>query len=236
VYERYYKGKERKVHLVVIYTGEVESAPNHIDMGFMQLSFTQVFLSKFDGNKMYDEIRFKIENNMRLSEEDAMRLVILPLTGKKINKEDLIEKSITLAKEIKDEKTQNFVLTGIIALTAKFITDNTSKKIREWMKMTKVEKLYREEFEEEFKEKLKEKDEEINKLKEEKIEAVNKITKEKDEEKIEAINKTAKETEQKRNKEIATNMLRKGMEIIDIMELSGLQKAEILDLRKALAL
>lgn len=80
--EAHYNGKLCKMVIVVIYTGDVTTAPNSLDLGCIQLHLQQVFLSNFDGNKIYDELKIKVHNNEPLTDEDVMRFIILPLTEK----------------------------------------------------------------------------------------------------------------------------------------------------------
>ena len=198
---------------MVLYTGEIENAPNSLDAGSIQLSFEQVFLSKFDGNLMYDELKGKIKNNEILTEVDIMRFIILPLT-KNDDRQKFIENTFELAKEIKDDTQRNFIVAGILSATYKFIDKQNLDKIWGWIEMTDFSRLIEERKDKAVKE------------------AVKKTVKEKEEEKIEAVNKKAKE----KDMEYAIKMLRKGMEIVDIMELSGLQRVEILNLKKELTL
>jgi len=217
ILEKYYKDKKYKILIVVIYTGEIESAPNSLDAGSIQLSFEQVFLSKFDGTLMYDELKEKIRNNETLNEEDIMRFIILPLT-KNDDRQKFIKNTFELAKEIKDDAQRNFIVAGILSATYKFIDKQNLDKIWGWIEMTDFSRLIEERKDKAVKEAVKE--------------AVKKTVKEKEEEKIEAVNKKAKE----KDMEYAIKMLRKGMEIVDIMELSGLQRVEILNLKKELTL
>ena len=201
VYEKYYKEKQYKVILAVIYTGEIENAPDHLDIGSVQLKFLQVFLSKFNSDVIYDELKRKLENNISLTDEEVMKFIILPLTGKN-NKQVLIEKSINLAKEVKDENTQDFIIAGILSASDKFIDQDYSYKIREWLSMTKVERVFQEEKEEELK----------------------KLAMEKDKEKDEALKEKVKQ--------IAKNFLLIGSDIIDVMRATGLSKSEVEELQK----
>ena len=96
--------------------------------------------------------------------------------------------------------------------------------------MTKVERL----FEEEKNAALKEKDEIIKQKEEEKIDALNKLAKDKEKEKLEAVLEAVNETEQKSKKEVARNMLSENVDMLFIMKITGLQKAEILSLKEEL--
>ena len=155
VTEAYYDGKINKVEIVVIYTGDIESAADSLDLGCMQLKIQQVFLSAFDGDSIYAELERKIRANEPLSDEDVMRFIILPLTAKD-DKQRLIETTVSLAKEVGDEYKQNFIIAGILSATDKFIDRNYSNKLKEWLKMTKVGRLFEEEKLEAINEKLQE--------------------------------------------------------------------------------
>jgi len=220
--ENYSKSKLHKVNLVVIYTADVETAPSTLDLGSIQLNFWQVFLSKFDGQKIYKELRDKIKNNEILSDEDIMRFIILPLTRKQ-DKQKLVEEAIELAKELKDESKKSFIVAGIITAAYKFLDKKYLKNIWEWIKMTELARLLEEE-----------KIDAVNK-------AVNKTIKEKEEEKIRALKEKEEEKEEEKiralkekNKQFVYNLLNMNMDILDIMKATGLTKAEILDLKNEL--
>ncbi|MCL2322513.1 MAG: hypothetical protein FWC47_10495 [Oscillospiraceae bacterium] len=102
--ERYCKSKLPRLKLVIIYTGEVESAPSFLDLGDIYFNFRQVFLSKFDGQKMYEETKAKVENKEALTEEDIMKLILSPL-AKNNDRQKLVEDAVELAKEVRDEET-----------------------------------------------------------------------------------------------------------------------------------
>jgi hypothetical protein len=75
----------------------------------------------------------------------------------------VIEKTIELAKEIRDEPMQLHVIAGILTATDKFIDEEYAKKVKEWIKMTKVIRLFEQEKEEAVKEAEKQKAIEIAK-------------------------------------------------------------------------
>ncbi len=74
-------------------------------------------------------------------------MIILPLSYKKENQVDAIESAINMAKEIKDEDTMVFVLSGILVFSDKIINEDSSRKTKEWITMTKVGRLFAEEAE-----------------------------------------------------------------------------------------
>jgi len=225
--ERYCTSKLPKLKLVIIYTGEVESAPSFLDLGDIYFNFRQVFLSKFDGQKMYEEIKAKVKNNEVLTGEDIMKLVLSPLT-KKHDRQKFVEDAIELAKEVKDEDTKNLMIAGIIAASYKFIDGDYLNKVEEWIRTTGLERIFDDLFREQKMKILKEKEEE-------KIEALNELAQKKDMEKIEALKeKDMEKIEAVRDnqKEIARNMLKKNVDIVNIMDFTGLTRAQIHELKK----
>ncbi|MDR1701164.1 MAG: hypothetical protein LBR56_00125 [Sporomusaceae bacterium] len=144
VAETYCKEKVPKIIIAVIYTADITKAPGSLDLGSVKLSWEQVFLAKLDGEAIFDDLKTKVESKKPLTETDIMNFVILPLTQKK-NKQKFVEKTVTLAQEIADEDIQSFIVAGILTAADKFIDKLYSKKMRRWLTMTKVGRLFEEE-------------------------------------------------------------------------------------------
>jgi len=123
-----------------------------LDLGGLRIQLEQIYLSKFDTDLLYSELKAKVMAKERLSDEDIMRFIILPLTQPdKKRKQELIENTVSLAKQIEDDAQQAFILAGILTATNKFIDPEYSKKVKEWLKMTKVARLLIDEGREEEK-------------------------------------------------------------------------------------
>ena len=75
-----------------------------------------------------------------------MQFIILPLTHRgKEEKEACIRRCFDLAKQVEDEQDQVFILAGILVFADKVIDNEDSKKMRDWIMMTKVSRLFEEE-------------------------------------------------------------------------------------------
>ena len=123
VMEKYDKGDENfDLHLIIIYTGDVEKADPVFDCGCLTLRPKQVFLSRMDSGAVFDAIRQKIHSGIVLTDDDLMKLVVLPLSvpGPE-RKTQLFEKISSLTGEIPDETQRNFVLSAMALATEKFI-------------------------------------------------------------------------------------------------------------------
>ena len=82
------------------------------------------------------------------------------------------------------------IVAGIVTATNKFIDAEYLEKLKEWIKMTRVARLF-------------------------------------EEEKVEAVNVAINETDKNVRKQIAKNMLIRGNDFIDIMQITGLTRLEI---------
>jgi hypothetical protein len=132
--------------LGVIYTGDVKTAPAEYNIGALRIQVRQVFLSRFDTAATLKDIKTKIDSGQSLSDEDMLRLIILPLTQPVAAlKQPLIENTINIAKELPDEQQQLNVISGILTAADKFIDPGYKNNIMEWIKMTKVARWFEEE-------------------------------------------------------------------------------------------
>jgi hypothetical protein len=150
VAERYMQTEKRlrKMVIVVIYTGEVKQAANALDLGGVRIEVEQVFLSRFDGDAIVDDVKAKIARGEPITDEDVMKLVMAPLAKTKSSRQELIERSVEAAKGIADENLQTFAIAGILVAADKFIDRDYSDNVRSWLNMTKVGQIILEEINE----------------------------------------------------------------------------------------
>ena len=136
--------------MIVIYTADVEKAPEEFSAGCLSLKMEQAFLSKIDPETVQEEIREKLEHGLPLSDDELMKLIILPLTYKgKEKKKQAVKEAVELAKKIVNKEKKTFVLSGILVFADKIIDSETAKYIKEVVRMTQVAELLLEEGREE---------------------------------------------------------------------------------------
>lgn len=148
VMEKYFTDDSREIRLrlIIIYTGDVESADAVFETDCITLRTEQAFLSNIPGDLEYDKIKRKIETHEFLTDEDSMRLIILPLTQKGVDeKQKMIEKVIDLTEQIVDTNQKIFILSGVIVASDKFIDKGYLEMIRRRIDMTKLGQLYEKE-------------------------------------------------------------------------------------------
>ena len=138
-----------ELRMIVIYTGDVETAKDTWEIPCLTLKMEQVFIHSLPDAEIYQSVKKKLENNEILSEKELMQLIILPLAKKgKEAKQKMIEQVVDLAKQIEDENTQAFVITGILVSSDKFIDRDYAKSVRRYLSMTKVFQILEEEKQE----------------------------------------------------------------------------------------
>jgi len=148
VMEKYFSDDIRdiKLRLIIIYTGDIEKADPVLETDCITLRTEQVFLIKIDGDSEYQAIKEKIENHQPLTDDDIMKLIILPLTQKgREGKQTMLEKVVEVSKKIPDEKLQVMALIGVLVASDKFVDDEYSEKVRRFLSMTKIEKIFEKE-------------------------------------------------------------------------------------------
>jgi len=156
--------KEKKecplLRMVVIYTGDVErrQVADSYDLGAVKMRIETAFLSELDGDSILRRLEEKVKGKQPFTDEELMEYMILPLSYKEREiKQQKIRELAELAEEMADKKQQVFVLSGMLAFTDKVIDEKTANKIREVIKMTKVERMIRNELRQEVKEEVREK-------------------------------------------------------------------------------
>lgn len=149
VLKRYQKEKNTvRIRMLVLYTADVKrkTVKKEYDVGTLHFEIEPAFLSELDSEEIVDRLTKKIENGERLTDEEMMEFIILPLTYRtKQKKKEAIETSISLAKKVKDENSMVFLLSGILVFTDKVIDKETGNRVKEWIMMTKVGRLFEEE-------------------------------------------------------------------------------------------
>ena len=129
----------KQIKMIVIYTADVDHAEAVYDLGGIVLKIEPTFLVEADTKAQYDRIRQRIDAGERLTDEEVMELMILPLTVKgKKEKQPVIISAVELAKRIADRKQALEALAGILTFSDKLIDEAYKRQIKEEMRMTQI--------------------------------------------------------------------------------------------------
>ncbi len=144
--------KEKKdcpvLRMIVIYTGDIMrgQVSCEYNIGAARLKVEPAFLSELDAEGIFLRLKEKVENGLRLTDEELMEFIILPLSYReKVEKEQKVREVVELAVQVHDKAQQAFTLAGILAFTDKVIDGVTANKIRRAIEMTQVARIFEEE-------------------------------------------------------------------------------------------
>jgi molybdopterin converting factor small subunit len=142
----YYKNG-RPINTIVVYSGDIEKAKASLDCGSIQYEVEPFYLVKLDGDVRYDELRKKVAVGEKLTKQDLMSIVFLPLMKNSVDIETRLEQSVNLSKEIKGTSEQLKIQAMINLLVEKFIADEEKiRKLKEVLNMTKVMQMMRDDI------------------------------------------------------------------------------------------
>lgn len=144
VVKRY--GTHIRLRMIVLYTCAARNVNLNLDVGCLQLTIEAGYLANLNPEEILRIITDKVSRGESLTDTEVMQLIVLPLTRrkKKIQRR-LLKEVVDLAKQVRDEEQQVFLLAGIITFADKIIDPEFAKQIEEWISMTKVARLYEEE-------------------------------------------------------------------------------------------
>ena len=146
--------KDVKIRIIVIYTCDVESADDTLDLGAVTLKIEQAFLSHIDGEEEYRKIRAKVDAEQKLTDEELMKLVILPMTVKGIaGKSGMIDRIIETGKILRgfDEASGNFALSAMTIAVGDYMTKIQKERLLEVIRMTMIGQMLVDDVERETK-------------------------------------------------------------------------------------
>ena len=137
-------GEFPRLRIIIIYTADVSpgSTQGYYDFMGASLTLSEGFLIAVDGDEIYRDIDRKLADGESLTEQDIMRLAIMPLTYRdRDRKQEAVSDAAQLAGGIADDEMKRMALAGIMAFSDKIITEAEAENIRRSIMMTKIEKI-----------------------------------------------------------------------------------------------
>ena len=140
--------RELVIRMIVIYTADIErkQVKTAFDLGCLTLSVDAAFLSELNSGAIYKNLRDKITSGQKLSDEDMMRFIILPMSYKGSQaKNDAIRENIDLAEKLPDDDTKIFILSGMTVMANHVIEQDSLDRIRRLIHMTRLGQMIEDE-------------------------------------------------------------------------------------------
>ena len=133
---RLYERDERLIHTVVIYTADVKTKPDLLNIGTLTYDPNVIPMANYDGNTIFTDIETKIKSGQDLVDADVLKLVLLPLMSHTMPRYELASNVIELAKTILDTPKRDACIAAAFAFASKYLDDENLKNLREVLEMT----------------------------------------------------------------------------------------------------
>ena len=137
-----------KLRIIIIYTADVKRGTTtpDIDLDGIALHLEEGFLSDLDGNRIQEVVQNKLKQNIPLNAQEAMQLMILPLTyHDKERQKQAVEEVVTLADSIPDPESSRKILAGMLVFANRIIELEIKEKVYGRLRMTIIGQMFEEE-------------------------------------------------------------------------------------------
>lgn len=136
----YYKDL-RRIRTIVIYSSNIKDVKTNLNIGSIDYNIEPVYMKKYNGDKIYDKIKSKIENKVRLDKQEIMELTFLPIMKNSKNVSDRTIESIELADKLEDGREKLQCVSMLYAFLEKFGDEKSKKRLMEVFSMTEIGKM-----------------------------------------------------------------------------------------------
>ncbi len=134
LYERF----ERHIHTVVIYGANVATAAARLSFGaVVEYRVENVLLGQQDGEATYQRLRAQVERGARLTPEERLDLIFLPLMRHQRAPREVVADTLVLAQRL-PERQQRQALASLIGLGHRFLTEEELDALLEGLMSTNL--------------------------------------------------------------------------------------------------
>ena len=185
--------KITKVTTVIIYSADVKTVDKSLKIGSLTYEPISIMMCDYDGNAIYNDLVAKLKSRQELTDIDMLNLIFLPLMKNDIARVELAQKTIDLADTIADEEKRKLCKASAVSFADAYLSKTEFNTILEAIKMSEA----------------------LAEFLEKEMQEMSKKADKKADEKAELKIKEAE-------KEIAEKLIKKGLPLADIVDLTGL--------------
>jgi hypothetical protein len=138
---RLYERDGRTISTVIIYTANVPHAAGSINIGSLVYSPQRIMMKEYDGDVTYKELTAKIDAEQKITDNDMLNLLFLPLMKHTVDSGELAVKSIQLAQQIPDTAKRSACIAAAFAFASKYLDKNEMNQLVEAIEMTDLATL-----------------------------------------------------------------------------------------------
>lgn len=130
---------DRDVVTYVIYSGDIINPISVYESGISTYRIKAISMAEKDGDRVFNTIVEKINNNEGLTKQDIISLTFTPIMGGKVTKTERIIRAIGITKNINKEYRYD-VQSILYAFASKFLEGKDLEKVKEELKVTELGK------------------------------------------------------------------------------------------------
>ena len=125
------------VRTYVLYSGSIEKPITEFTSGFNTYRVKPIIMKGHRAEDVFDNITYKLENNIPLTKEDLVPLTLCSLMGGNIPQKERFQKSFQFVKAAKNTVPDTEIIEAVIyAMATKFLNETDMNAIKEEVKMT----------------------------------------------------------------------------------------------------
>ncbi|AEJ44363.1 transposase [Alicyclobacillus acidocaldarius] len=132
--ERY----RRPIRTVVLYTGDVKSAPSELDAGSFRYAVENVYLNRLDGDGALDTVKRHLAVH-EWTAEDRVRLAFaFHMRFERRTRDEAFEEIVETVQSIPDRHEQNDLAALILGFSGRILADEQKARLRRVLEMTEL--------------------------------------------------------------------------------------------------
>jgi predicted transposase YdaD len=143
---------KKKIRTVVVYGPGIRQAIDEKNYGSILYKVENIYVGKLDGDQALKKLLNKAESKIRLHEKDCAEIVLLPLMKFSVSKSDRVNDAIDIAEFIEDTHMKTKIMSMVLVIANKFLSDKEKQNIMGAMKMTHIFEMIKREGREEGRE------------------------------------------------------------------------------------
>ncbi|ADG05133.1 RpnC/YadD family protein [Kyrpidia tusciae] len=120
-----------KVRTIVVYTDEVASAPEQLDAGAISYRVENLYLSRIDGDATIDTLRQHVSVGEWTAVDRVKTAFAFHMRFTRRTPEQAFDEIVEVIRRIPDQEEQRYVAALILGFSAKALTDQQMKILRE---------------------------------------------------------------------------------------------------------
>jgi hypothetical protein len=136
---RLHKRERKKIQTIIIYSSNVKTIDENLEIGVLSYRPVNVMMSGFNGNDIYKDLEEKLKSGGKLTEADMLNLVFMPMMKwdeSGLSRKDVTVKAIEMAKTLAVDVKRTACIASAVVFSHKYLNENELKQMLGVIRMT----------------------------------------------------------------------------------------------------